>query len=63
MIQNDLAVCFDSVDSLELGISDHYFHLMFWLKVNTAVFEASVLEYDRYEPHLGPRRSQRSVEL
>ena len=35
---------------------DQYFHLIFWLTVNNdTVFEAIVLEYDRYEPPLGAR--------
>ena len=35
---------------------DQYFHLIFWLKVNNdTVFEAIVLEYDRYESPLGAR--------
>ena len=33
---------------------------MFWLKVNNdTVFEASILEYDRYEPRLGARSCHR----
>ena len=47
-----MAVCFDpcDADSFELDYFDQYFHLILWLKVNNdTVFEASVLEYDRYE--------------
>ena len=51
-----MAVCFDHADSFELDRFDQKFHLIFWLKVNNdTVFEASILEYDRYEPPLGAR--------
>ena len=44
---------FDHADSFEIDHFDQYFHLIFWLKVNNdTVFEAIVLEYDRYEPPL-----------
>ena len=41
-----MGVCFDHTDSFDF---DQYFHLIFWLKVNSdTVFEAIVLEYDRW---------------
>ena len=46
----------DHRDSFGLDHFDQNFHLIFWLKVNNdTVFEASILEYDRYEPALGAR--------
>ena len=51
-----MAVCFDHADSFELDNFDQNSHLIFWLKVNKdTVFEASILEYDRYEPPPGAR--------
>ena len=51
-----MAVWFDHADSFKLDHFDQNFHLIFWLKVkNNTVFEASILEYDRYEPPLGAR--------
>ena len=55
-----MGVCFDHADSFEIDHFDQYFHLVFWLKVNNdTVFEAIVLEYDRYEPPLGAMLSGR----
>ena len=53
----NMGVCFDHADSFEIfDHFDQYFHLIFWLKVNNdTVFEAIVLEYDRYESPLGAR--------
>ena len=49
-VPNNMGVCFDHADSFHF---DQNFYLIFWLKVNNAaVFEACILEYDRYEPHL-----------
>ena len=51
-----MAVCFDHADSFEIDHFDKYSHFIFWLKVNNdAVFEAIVLDYDRYEPPLGAK--------
>ena len=51
-----MGVCFDHADSFEIDHFDQYVHLIFWLKVNNdKVFEAIVLEYDRYESPLGAR--------
>ena len=48
----------------ELDHFDQNFHIMFWLKVNEdTVSEASVLEYDRYEPRLGARSCHRYLEF
>ena len=50
-----LTVCFVNADSFGLDHFDQYIHLIFWLKVlvhNDTVFEANVLELDRYEPRL-----------
>ena len=53
LVPNDMAVCFNHADSFGLDHFDQNFHLIFWLKVNNdTVFEASILEYDRYEPAL-----------
>ena len=44
-----MGVCFGHADSFDIDHFDQYFHLIFWLKVNNdTVFEAIVLEYDRY---------------
>ena len=57
---NDMAICFGHPDSFKLDQIDQYFHLILWLKVNNdTVVEASVLEYDRYKPPLGPRPCHR----
>ena len=57
-----MAVSFDHADSFDHFDQYMYFHLIFWLKVNNgAVFEAIVLENDRYEdyePLLGTKSSQ-----
>ena len=51
MVPNDLTVCFDHADFLELDHFDQYFYLIFWQQVNNGtVFKAGVSEYDRYEP-------------
>ena len=48
-----MAVCSDHADSFELDHFDQNFHLIFWLKVNNdTVFDASIVEYDRYEPSI-----------
>ena len=53
LLQNDMAVCFNHADSFELDHFDQSFQLIFWLKVNKDTFsEASILEYERYEPRL-----------
>ena len=55
-VPNDMAISFDHADSFEIDHFDKNFHLIFWMKVNNdVVFEAIVLEYDRYEPPLGAR--------
>ena len=64
LVPNDMAVCFDHTDSFEIDHFDQYFHLIFWLKVNNdAVFEAIVLEYDRYEPPLGAKSCHKYLVL
>ena len=53
MVPNDMSVCFDRADSFELDHFDQYFHSISWLVVkNDTVFEAGVLDYDRYKPPL-----------
>ena len=48
VLPNDMAV---HADSFELDHFDQNLHLIFWLKVNNdTVFEAGILEHDRYEP-------------
>ena len=60
LVPNNMGVCFDHADSFEIDHFDQYFHLIFWLKVNNdTVFEAIVLEYDRYESPLGARSCHR----
>ena len=55
-----MAVCFNHADSFEL---DH-FDQKNWLKVNEdTVSEASILEYDRYEPPLDARSCHRYLEF
>ena len=64
LVPNDMAVCFNHADSFSLDHFDQNFHLIFWLKVNNdTVFEASILEYDRYEPPLGARSCHRYLEF
>ena len=59
-----MAVCIDHADSFVLDNCDQTFHLIFWLKVNNGtVFEASILEYGRYEPRLGARSCHRYLEF
>ena len=59
-----MAVCFDHADSFGLDHFDHNFYLIFWLKVNNdSVLEASILEYDRYEPRLGARSCHKYLEF
>ena len=63
-IPNNMGVCFDHADSFEIDHFDQNFQLIFWLKVNKdTVSEASILEYDRYEPRLGARSCHRYVEF
>ena len=64
LLPNDMTVCFNHADSFELDHFDQNFHLIFWLKVNNnTVLEASILEYDRYEPPPGARSCLRYVEF
>ena len=64
LLPNDMAVCFNHADSFEIDHFDKNFHLIFWLKVNNnTVFEACILEYDRYEPRLGARSCHRYLEF
>ena len=70
MVPNHMSVCIDHTDSFELDLFDEYFNFIFWLKLNNenlpdndTVFEASVLEYDRYRPPRGPRSCHRYLEL
>ena len=52
------------IPSRFLVLLDQYFHLIFWLEVNNdRVFEAIVLEYDRYEPALGARSCHKYLAL
>ena len=60
LVTNDMAVCFYHADPFGLDHFGQNFHLIFWLKVNNGtVFEASILEDDRYEPPLGARSCHR----
>ena len=53
---NNMAICSDHADSFKINHFDWNLHLIFYMKVNNdVVFEAIVLEYDRYEPPLGAR--------
>ena len=64
LVPNDMAVYFNYTDSFSLNHFDHNFHLIFWLKRNNdTVFEASILEYDRYEPRLGARSCHSYLEF
>ena len=64
LVPNGMAVCFNHADSFSLDHFDQHFHLIFWLKVNNdIVFEASILEYDIYEPPLGARSCHRYLEF
>ena len=64
LLPNDMAVCFNHADSFKLDHFDQSFQLIFWLKVNKdTVSEASILEYDRYEPRLGARSCHRYLEF
>ena len=59
-----MGVCSDHADSFELDHFDQNVHLIFWLKVNNdTVFEASILEYDVYEPPPGARSFLRYIEF
>ena len=59
-----MGVCFDHADSFEIDHFHQYFLLVFWLKVNNdTVFEAIVLEYDRYESPLGTRSCHKYLVL
>ena len=63
-VTNNMGVCFDHADSFEIDHFDQNFQFIFWLKVNKdTVSEASILEYDRYEPRLGARSCHRYVEF
>ena len=54
LVPNNMSFCFDHADSF----------LIFWLKVNNdTVFKAIILEYDRYEPHLGTRSCHKYLVL
>ena len=56
LVPNDMAVSFNHADSFSLNHFDQNFHFIFWLKLNNdTVFEASILEYDRYKSPLGAR--------
>ena len=62
LVPNKMGVCLDHTDSFEIDHFDQSFHLIFWLKVNNdTVFEAIVLEYDRYEPPLGARSCHKDL--
>ena len=64
LLPNDMAVCLNHADSFELNHFGQNFQLIFWLKVNkVTVSEASILEYDVYEPRLGARSCHRFVEF
>ena len=64
LVPDDMAVCVNHTDSFSLDHFDQNFHFIFWLKVNNnTVFEASILEYDRYEPPLGARSCHRYLEF
>ena len=64
LVPNDMTVCIDHADTFELDHFDQNFHLILWLKVNNdTVFEASILEYDRYEPRIGARSCHRYLEF
>ena len=64
LVPNDMAVCFNHAVLFSLDHFDQNFHPIFWLKVNNdTVFEASILEYDRYEPPLGARSCHRYLEF
>ena len=64
LLPNDMAVCFNHADSFELGHFDQNCQLIFWLNVNKdTVSEASILEYDRYEPRLGAKSCHRYPEF
>ena len=64
LLPNDMTVCFNHVDSFQPDHFDQNFHLIFWLKGNKdTVFEASILEYGRYEPPLGARLFHRYLEF
>ena len=57
-------VCFNHSHSFELDHFDQNCHIIFWLNVNSdTVFEASILEYGRYEPPLGARSRHRYLEF
>ena len=64
LLPNDMAVCFNHANSFEIDYFDQNYHFFFWLKVNNdTVFEACILEYDRYEPCLGARSCHRYLEF
>ena len=64
LVPDDMAVCLNHADLFGLDHFDQNFHLIFWLKLNNdTVFEASILEYDRYEPRLGARSCHRYLEF
>ena len=63
-VLNQSQTTFNHADSIGLDHFDQDFHLIFWLKVNNdTVSEASILEYDRYEPLLGARSCHRYLEF
>ena len=57
LVPIDMAVCSDHADSFELDHFDQNFHL------NDTVLEASIYEYDRYEPPPGERSCLRYIEF
>ena len=64
LLPNDMAVWFNYADSFKLDHFDQNFQLIFWLKVNKdTVSEASILEYDIYDPRLGARSCHRYLEF
>ena len=63
LVPIDMAVCSDHADSFGLDHFNQNF-ISFWLKVNNdTVFEASIIEYDRYEPPPGARSCLRYLKF
>ena len=64
LVPNDMAVCFNLQIHSAKTILTKIFISFFWLKLNNdTVLEASILEYDRYEPPLGARSCHRYLEF
>ena len=62
-VPDDMAGYVNHAYSVSLDHNDQNSHLSFWLKVNNdTVFEASILEYDGYEPPLGPKSCHMDLE-